>query len=170
MIAALYVETDGCYFGVEGVDPWDLERDARSYRGPHRVVAHPPCKRWGRYWSEGPSAKVRRLRGDDEGCFAHSLWSVRTFGGVIEHPEASSAWLYFVGPKPADLIWGPSEGIRLDAGFHSKEERAMATTQERCVERLGAKQRLATPTEFRDLLIDLVQIEGKREGKPGSET
>ena len=44
-IAALYVETDGCYFGLDGVDPWDAERDAREYAGPHPVVAHPPCKR-----------------------------------------------------------------------------------------------------------------------------
>ena len=34
MIAALYVETDGCYFGIPGVDPWDQARDARKYTGP----------------------------------------------------------------------------------------------------------------------------------------
>ena len=33
-IAALYVETDGCYFGLPGVDPWDEARDARLYAGP----------------------------------------------------------------------------------------------------------------------------------------
>lgn len=49
MIAALYVETDGPYFGLDGVDPWDIRRDARLYTGPHPVVAHPPCARWGRY-------------------------------------------------------------------------------------------------------------------------
>ena len=27
-IAALYVETGGCYFGLDGVDPWDEARDA----------------------------------------------------------------------------------------------------------------------------------------------
>lgn len=92
MIAALYVATGGCYFGLEGVDPWDKARDARGYDGPHPVIAHPPCERWGRYWSGGPSAKVRRLRGDDGGCFNHALHAVRTWGGVLEHPEASSAW------------------------------------------------------------------------------
>ncbi|MGZ2449608.1 hypothetical protein ACVIRO_002362 [Rhizobium ruizarguesonis] len=34
MIAALYVETGGGYFGLEGVDPWDETRDARKYAGP----------------------------------------------------------------------------------------------------------------------------------------
>lgn len=42
----------------------------------------------------------QKLLGDDEGCFAHALWSVRTFGGVLEHPEASHAWSFFGLPKP----------------------------------------------------------------------
>ena len=68
MVAALFVQRGGVYFDVEGVDPWDEERDARTYAGPYPVVAHPPCKRWGRYWGGGPSAKVPRLLGDVEGC------------------------------------------------------------------------------------------------------
>jgi len=47
MIAALYVQTDGCYFGIDGVDPWGEPRDARRYDGPYPVIAHPPCQRWG---------------------------------------------------------------------------------------------------------------------------
>ena len=38
MIAALYVETNGCYFNLPGVDPWDITRDARTYAGPHPVA------------------------------------------------------------------------------------------------------------------------------------
>lgn len=95
MIAALYVETDGVYFGLDQVDPWDAARDARLYEGPHPIVAHPPCERWGRYWSGGPSASVRRKLGDDGGCFAYAFAAVNRFGGVIEHPEASHAWRVF---------------------------------------------------------------------------
>lgn len=92
-VAALYVATRGCYYDLEGVEPWGLpDRDARLYAGPWPVVAHPPCKRWGRYWFGGPSAKVRRVKGDDGGCFAAALASVRSWGGVLEHPEASAAW------------------------------------------------------------------------------
>lgn len=94
-VAALFVETDGCYFGLDGVDPWDITRDARTYAGPHPVVAHPPCERWGRYWNGGPSARVKRIKGDDGGCFAAALKSVRRWGGVLEHPEASAAWAHF---------------------------------------------------------------------------
>lgn len=100
MIAALYVMPGGPYFDLEGVDPWDEGRDARRYHGSSPVVAHPPCQRWGRYWSGGPSAKVRRLKGDDAGCFAAALWAVRTYGGVLEHPEASHAWRWFGLVRP----------------------------------------------------------------------
>ena len=95
MIAALFVEGPprGVYQGLPDVDPWDEQRDARLYAGPWPVVAHPPCARWGRYWSGGPSAKVRRVLGDDGGCFASALASVRAWGGVLEHPADSRAWL-----------------------------------------------------------------------------
>ena len=95
MIAALFVEKHGSYAGLPGVEVWDIERDARKYQGPWPVVAHPPCERWGRYWSGGPSAKVRRQLGDDGGCFAAALLAVRTWGGILEHPEASHAFREF---------------------------------------------------------------------------
>lgn len=103
MIAALFVVKDGPYFGLPGVDPWDISRDARKYAGPYPVVAHPPCERWGRYWSGGPSAKVRRELGDDDGCFAAALQAVRKWGGVLEHPEASHAFKKFGLPIPKFL-------------------------------------------------------------------
>ena len=28
IVAALYVETDGTYFGLDGVEPWDEAKDA----------------------------------------------------------------------------------------------------------------------------------------------
>lgn len=101
MVAALYVETNGIYYGLPNVDPWDLTRDARSYAGPHPVVAHPPCKRWGRFW-HGSTRKPHQYRlGADDGCFAHALWAVRTFGGVLEHPADSHAWRYYGLREPS---------------------------------------------------------------------
>jgi hypothetical protein len=91
-VAALYVQTDGCYFGLDEVDPWDKERDARLYDGPWPVVAHPPCERWGRYWDGGPAARGQFQKGDDGGCFEAALGCVRWWGGVLEHPEGSHAW------------------------------------------------------------------------------
>lgn len=202
MIAALFVQDRGVYYNLPGVDPWGPSRDARTYRGPSPVVAHPPCARWGRYWSGGPSAKVRRELGDDAGCFAAALASVRRWGGVIEHPEASHAWrrfglnapprsggwirggiidpgwtccveqgnyghrarkatwLYVVGTDLPSLRWGPSSAtVRLDDGYHSAAERRAARESGLGVPRqcLGAREREATPIEFRDLLLDLAR-------------
>ena len=114
-IAALYVERGGCYYDLPDVDPWDQERDARLYAGPHPVVAHPPCQRWGDMWMGSPlviaRTGVRKKLGDDGGCFAAALAAVRKYGGVIEHPEGSRAWSFFGLNKP------PREGGWVVADF-----------------------------------------------------
>lgn len=94
-VAALFVAERGAYIGLPGVDPWTVERDARRYPGPLPVICHPPCARWGRFWFGGPSARVRREKGDDGGCFSAALDAVRAYGGVLEHPAASHAWKAF---------------------------------------------------------------------------
>lgn len=195
LIAALYVAEDGPYIDFPGVDAWTARRDARLYAGPWSVVAHPPCERWGRYWSGGPSAKVRRKRGDDQGCFAAALTAVRVWGGVLEHPAHSSAWAAFgLNSPPSDggwiaadflggytchveqghyghrarkatwlyaksrdlpiLKWGPSQGVRLEDGFHSTEERARARAAGIMpVQRISEKERVHTPRAFLEVLV-----------------
>lgn len=112
MIAALFVEPDGVYANQPGVDCWDEARDARLYPGPHPVVAHPPCQRWGRFW-HGSTRKPHQFKlGDDGGCFAAALQSVRTFGGVLEHPADSQAWKYF------GLIAPPRSGGWISADLY----------------------------------------------------
>lgn len=106
-VAALYVEKGGVYYGLPGVDPWDEERDARLYAGPHPVVAHPPCARWGQL------ANVNHARygtpiGEDGGCFGAALAAVREFGGVLEHPANSIAWRTFGLPKATRGAWTSS--------------------------------------------------------------
>lgn len=200
MIAGLFVETNGIYFNDPDIDPWDIERNAFNYKGPHPVIAHPPCKRWGRYWGGGPmlhGTDRQLLKGDDGNAFAHSLWCVRTFSGVIEHPEASHAWDWFGLKRPSqkgdwtepdkyggrsccvaqghyghrgqkltwlygvninfkEFKWGKAPGKQLmEDGFHSKEERARLVKTGIC-QRLSAKQRRATPLEFKELLKELV--------------
>jgi hypothetical protein len=109
MIAALFVARGGCYFGLDGVDPWDEARDARKYVGPHQVVAHPPCTRWCRLAGLVEKRWGYR-RGDDGGCFASALASVRAFGGVLEHPAYSGAWKAFGLAKPSRHGgWAPAD-------------------------------------------------------------
>lgn len=110
MIAALFVEPNGIYSKLPNVDLWDKSRDARHYGGPFRVVAHPPCERWGRYWGGGPSARIKRVKGDDEGCFKAAFMHVRRFGGVLEHPADSHAWTEFgLNRPPRDGGWIPAD-------------------------------------------------------------
>jgi hypothetical protein len=211
MVAALFVAKGGCYYDLPGVDPWDVERDARRYMGPHPVVAHPPCERWGRYWGGGPmlhGTPRQKVLGDDNGCFRSALASLRAWGGVIEHPEASHAWhnfmlpapawregwlwcggnewtccvaqgnyghrarkltwLYYVGVKPPELEWSiPKMQIKLEDGYHSRQERARLRKTGIC-QRLSHRQREATPPAFRDMLLSLAR--GARKSLARSKT
>lgn len=115
-IAALYVESGGTYWKLPDVDPWDEARDARLYAGPYPVVAHPPCQRWGKLWAGQPlwikRTGIRKVKGDDGGCFEAALAAVRKWGGIIEHPWGSHAWAYFGLNKP------PRSGGWIAADFH----------------------------------------------------
>lgn len=77
--------------------------DARLYPGPHPVVCHSPCGLWvnlatvnyARALKEPNRHKVLPAwypGGDDGGCFASALASVRRYGGSLEHPAFSHAW------------------------------------------------------------------------------
>lgn len=99
VIAALFVQRNGAYYGIPDVDPWDEKRDARKYAGPWPVVAHPPCSRWCRL-AGLVEARWGHKRGEDGGCFASALASVRKFRGVLEHPAYTDAWAAFDLPAP----------------------------------------------------------------------
>ena len=187
MIAALYVEAGGAYYGLADVDPWDEQRDARLYDGPHPVVAHPPCNTWC-HLAPVNQARWGRAVGDDAGTFAAALTAVRRFGGVLEHPADSIAWtryrlpmpvrggwtqalddpgmsteicqaayghaarkrtwLYAVGVDPAALDWRRVDGVAVvgagvDTGNSAGRRRLVRA--------------LATPTAFRDVLLDLAR-------------
>jgi hypothetical protein len=95
VIAALYVDRRGPYWGRDDVDAWDIERDARKYDGPHPVVAHPPC---------GPWSELRHLyKGDEHDCADFALRAVRRWGGVMEHPLRSTYWRRSGVVEPGDV-------------------------------------------------------------------
>ena len=104
MIAALYVDPRGPYFGRDDIDPWDEARDARLYPDPWPVVAHPPCSTWCQLASVN-HARWGSPIGQDGGCFAAALEAVRAFGGVLEHPAYSLAWSTFELPRPSPFGW-----------------------------------------------------------------
>lgn len=159
MIAALYVQPGGVYSRLPGVDCYDIYRDARSYSGPFPVVAHPPCRAWGKY-----AHKARPRHGERDLAF-HALDMVNRYGGVLEHPVGSgffkaagipserlvrvnqvdwghraikATWLYIVGGvMPVDR---PPPGVPV-------------TT----VERLCRQERERTPEPFARMLVDIAK-------------
>lgn len=81
MIVALFVETNGVYFGRPNVEPWDKARDARKCHRTWPAVAHPECQRWGRYAENHPIVGKIGEIGNDGGCFEAALSYVRKNGG-----------------------------------------------------------------------------------------
>jgi hypothetical protein len=104
MIAALFCDPRGCYANLPGVDLWDEKRDARLYAGPWPVVAHPPCSRWCQLSYINQKRYGHKI-GDDGGCFASALASVRKWGGVLEHPARSYAWAAHGLSRPPRAGW-----------------------------------------------------------------
>ena len=183
MIAALYVQTGGVYFGMAGVDPWDEPRDARMYAGPYPVVAHPPCARWGRYATGGPSHPGTQTFGADGGCFAAALAAVRKWGGVLEHPRDSGAWARYGLPKPqagggwTRSLFGAGWACCIDQQHYGHQASKstwlyfvgpvapptdlhwgcprVGKGKRGRLENLSKRKRSATPTAFRDLLLSL---------------
>jgi hypothetical protein len=92
VVAALYVETDGIYSKLAGVESWDIHRNAKEYKGPYPIVAHPPCGPW------GPLSPF--CTSQDKTCGPIAVEQVRTYGGVLEHPSGSKLWKECKLPYP----------------------------------------------------------------------
>jgi len=100
MVSILFARQDSVYKSLPDCDVWDIDRDARNWPGGTPVVAHPPCRAWGRM------RHFARPRPDEKDLARWSVAMVRQWGGVLEHPEASSLWTDQSLPRP---------GPRMDA-------------------------------------------------------
>lgn len=93
-VSILFARRDSIYKELAGCDVWDIDRDARTFDGPGPVVAHPPCRAWGRLRAfANPRPDERNL-----GRLAVAL--VREFSGVLEHPAGSTLWASQQLPLP----------------------------------------------------------------------
>ena len=186
MIAALFVQKNGCYYGLPNVDPWDEERDARLYDGPWPVVAHPPCQ----LWTNFAALNYKRWGGEhnkpgnDGGCFVSALCAVNRYGGVLEHPAGSKAFEHHGIRKPVRGEWIPMReawvtevnqacyGHRArkrtwlyykrraappDLDWRDLEGTAQCGWFDRIKPTLSKKEASATPIPFRDLLLSLAE-------------
>ena len=95
-VAVLFARADSIYKTLGGTDVYDMERDARIYDGPHPVVAHPPCRAWGRLRT------FANPRPDERNLARLAVALVREFGGVLEHPAGSTLWTAQKLPRPGE--------------------------------------------------------------------
>jgi hypothetical protein len=193
-VAALYVETNGVYYGLEDVDPWDEARDARLYDGPWPVVAHPPCASWSIMGNCRPETVAR----GDGGTFKAALIAVETFGGVLEQPRHSRAWTRFGLPRPSVGGWSasfdrPGYATEVDQRHYGHDVRkptwlyyvgpdpsplrwsksALSELSSRGGRKGSGRKsahnhfhlRSATPPAFRDVLLDMARSVALREAK-----
>jgi hypothetical protein len=85
-ITVLYARADSVYKEIEGCDVYDIDRDARTWRGGGPVVAHPPCGQWGRLRT------FARVDLSAKSLAVLAVGNVRAGGGGMwnTRPEASS--------------------------------------------------------------------------------
>lgn len=93
-VAVLFARGDSNYKALPGCDVWDAERDARRWPGGAAVVAHPPCRAWGRL------RHFAKPRPDEKALALFAVDQVRRWGGVLEHPANSTLWAEAGLPVP----------------------------------------------------------------------
>lgn len=84
-ITVLFARKNSIYHQLN-CDVWDKDRDARLWLGQGPIIAHPPCRAWGRMAHQSVAPPWEK----DLAIWA--LQQVRAFGGVLEHPETSRLW------------------------------------------------------------------------------
>lgn len=95
--AALYVRKNTIYRQFPDIDLYDEKRDARSFSSSLPVIAHPPCRLWGRL------AHFSKADISERDLAFHAVEQVRKNGGVLEHPAFSKLWPSVGLPHPGEL-------------------------------------------------------------------
>jgi hypothetical protein len=183
-IAVLFAREDSIYKSIQGLDVFDLARDARTFGGGRPVIAHPPCRAWGRLRA------FAKPRLDEKALGLFAVHAVRANGGVLEHPEASqlwaaaglplpragcdefggwtlpvvqqwwghrarkATWLYIVGVKPSEM---PRMPLVLGEASHTVGLWS-GRDRARCRPEIRKAEREATPPLFAEWLVEVAAL------------
>ena len=184
-VSVLFARADSIYKTLPGCDVWDVERDARKWPGGTPIVAHPPCRAWGR---------LRHFAHPVAGELELAIWGVeqvRKWGGVLEHPKGSrlwvsrlpspgeydefggwtlpilqfwfghrcekATWLYIVGLKPSDL---PPLPLILGEPTHVIQ----SMKRSNCRPHVPKAEREHTPRQLAEWLVELAR--NTKQGTP----
>jgi hypothetical protein len=84
--AVLYARKNSIYKSLPGVDVFDAQRDAMTFQGDLPIIAHPPCRLWGRLRT------FSKAHISEKYTALHAVLAIQQNGGVLEHPAHSQLW------------------------------------------------------------------------------
>ena len=93
-VSVLFARADSIYKSIASCDVYDAARDARSYLGGLPIIAHPPCRSWGRVRG------LAHIIPEEQQLGLWAVEQVRTWGGILEHPQGSTLWPAAGLPEP----------------------------------------------------------------------
>lgn len=96
-VAVLFHRSGSDYKSLADVDVWDAEHDARNWSGGSPVVAHPPCRAWGRLHLFSNPCQGERL------LATWAVQKIHLWGGAHEHPAGSQLWTKSGPSEPPQL-------------------------------------------------------------------
>jgi hypothetical protein len=120
IIAVLFARSNSIYKTMPNCDVYDIDRDARNFGGGMPIVAHPPCRAWGRL------RRFAKPRFDEKELAIFAVEQIRRNGGVLEHPAFSTLWKEAKMPipgKPCDEYGGYSIDINQSWFGHRAQKR-----------------------------------------------
>jgi len=162
IVSVLFARRDSVYKAIDPgcqLDVYDEDRDARTWTGGTPVVAHPPCRGWGRF------RNLSQHTIEEKGLAVQAVVWVREWGGVLEHPQASSLWDTCGLPRPGQ-DYDHFGGFTLDVDQYWWGHRAQKRTWlyvcgcERC-------EVPAMPLKLGDAPRVVTNVHGLRSGMPG---
>lgn len=96
-VPVLYARRNSVYKSLPGADVFDENRDAFTFEGSSAVVAHPPCRLWGRLRTFSKADNFEKY------CALHAVIAVQQNGGILEHPSFSTLWRAAALPAPGAI-------------------------------------------------------------------
>ncbi len=165
-VAVLFARKTSVYKSIPGVDVYDIDRNALSFPGGIPVVAHPPCRTWGKL-----SHMATNARPGEKELALYAIEQVRANGGVLEHPKYSKLFHQLPPIGHVDKYGGFVLGVNQSWWGHNGEKPtllyicgvsrrsvklpfSLAYPLKTC-ESMCTAERERTPPEFATWLVDL---------------
>ena len=171
-VAILCAARKSVYHAMQGIEVYDVIRDARTFTGGMPVVAHPPCRGW--------SAKCRHQAKPEPGEMELGIWccnQVKQWGGVLEQPawshlfvaaglptpmhriddlwtiQVEQYWWGFPTPKPTWLCFSHIDPVDIQLPFRLRVSGSLQVK----FKQLSSRKRSMTTPKFAEWLVDVAR-------------